>query len=195
MRERIHVFVQALRARGMEISVAEALDAMRAVAAAGVEREVLREALAACLVKDESDRPTFDPLFDELFPAVGAAGEEGRRRRRTKGPGGGAVPTGTGRGASGGGRALAGPAPEPETAPGRRAPRAGATGSRRAERLSAERAPAPDRSGRMARIRELLALPFREFTSRDVEEARDLVRELGARLRGRLARRERAAHP
>jgi len=194
MRERIHVFVQALRARGMEISVAEALDAMRAVAAAGVEREVLREALAACLVKDESDRPTFDPLFDELFPAVGAAGEEGRRRRRTKGPGGGAVPTGTGRGASGGGRALAGPAPEPETAPGRRAPRAGATGSRRAERLSAERAPAPDRSGRMARIRELLALPFREFTSRDVEEARDLVRELGARLRGRLARRERAAH-
>ena len=92
MRERIHVFVQALRARGMEISVAEALDAMRAVAAAGVEREVLREALAACLVKDESDRPTFDPLFDELFPAVGAAGEEGRRRRRTKGPGGGAVP-------------------------------------------------------------------------------------------------------
>ena len=46
----------------------------------------------------------------------------------------------------------------------------------------------------MARIRELLALPFREFTSRDVEEARDLVRELGARLRGRLARRERAAH-
>jgi len=35
MRERIHVFVQALRARGMEISVAEALDAMRAVAAAG----------------------------------------------------------------------------------------------------------------------------------------------------------------
>ena len=192
MRERIHVFVQALRARGMEISVAEALDAMRAVAAAGVEREVLREALAACLVKDESDRPTFDPLFDELFPAVGAAGEEGRRRRPTKGPGGGAVPTGTGRGASGEGRARAGPPPEPETASGRQAPRAGATG--RAERLSAERAPAPDRSGRMARIRELLALPFREFTSRDVEEARDLVRELGARLRGRLARRERAAH-
>ena len=192
MRERIHVFVQALRARGMEISVAEALDAMRAVAAAGVEREVLREALAACLVKDESDRPTFDPLFDELFPAVGAAGEEGRRRRRAKGPGGGAVPTGTGRGASGEGRARAGPPPEPETASGRQAPRAGATG--RAERLSAERAAAPDRSGRMARIRELLALPFREFTSRDVEEARDLVRELGARLRGRLARRERAAH-
>src|SRR5881409_1780282 len=102
MRERIHAFVQALRARGVEISVAEALDALRAVAAAGVEREVLRETLAAALVKDEADRPIFDPLFDELFPAIGAAGEEeGRRRRRTKGPGGGAMPTGTGRGAGG----------------------------------------------------------------------------------------------
>src|SRR2546428_4949112 len=194
MRERIHALVQALRGRGMEISVAEALDAMRAVAAAGVEREVLREALAACLVKDEADRPTFDPLFDELFPAVGAAGEEGRRRRRTKSPGGGAVPTGTGSGAGGGGRARAGPLPEPEAAPGRHAPRAGKTAARGGERAPAERVPVSDRSGRMARIRALLARPFREFTSRDVEEARDVVRELGARLRGGLARRERAAH-
>ncbi len=44
MRERIHTFVQALRGRGVEVSLAEGLDAMRAVAAAGVEREVLREA-------------------------------------------------------------------------------------------------------------------------------------------------------
>jgi len=43
------------------------------------------------------------------------------------------------------------------------------------------------------RVRRLLALPFSEFTSRDVEEARALVRELGVRLRGRLARRERKA--
>jgi uncharacterized protein with von Willebrand factor type A (vWA) domain len=35
-------------------------------------------------------------------------------------------------------------------------------------------------------------VPARPFTGRDVSEARDLVRELGARLRGRLARRERA---
>src|SRR5262249_22841783 len=46
---------------------------------------------------------------------------------------------------------------------------------------------------RVMRARRLLALPFSEFTSRDVEEARALVRELGARLRGRLARRERKA--
>jgi uncharacterized protein with von Willebrand factor type A (vWA) domain len=49
------------------------------------------------------------------------------------------------------------------------------------------------RGGRVARMRQLLALPFREFTARDVEEARDLVEELGRRLRGRLARRERVA--
>src|SRR5262249_62009128 len=49
------------------------------------------------------------------------------------------------------------------------------------------------RRGRAARAARLLALPFAEFPSRDVEEARDLVRELGRRLRARLARRERAA--
>jgi uncharacterized protein with von Willebrand factor type A (vWA) domain len=59
----------------------------------------------------------------------------------------------------------------------------------------AARAPArpePVRRNRAARAR-LLALPFRDFTSRDVEEARVLVRELGTRLRGRLARRARHA--
>jgi len=50
-----------------------------------------------------------------------------------------------------------------------------------------------ERHGRAARRRGLLRLPFRDFTSRDVEEARALVRELGARLRGRLARRQRPA--
>src|SRR5439155_16214781 len=49
------------------------------------------------------------------------------------------------------------------------------------------------RTGRATRRRRLLALPFREFTARDVVEARDVVAELGRRLRGRLARRERKA--
>ncbi|TMB03167.1 MAG: VWA domain-containing protein, partial [Deltaproteobacteria bacterium] len=38
-----------------------------------------------------------------------------------------------------------------------------------------------------------MRLPFRDFTARDVQDARDLVRELGRRLRARLARRERRA--
>src|SRR5437762_3503884 len=84
MRARILDFVQTLRARGgVEVSVAESLDALVAVAAVGVEREAMREALAAALVKHEADRPVFDQLFDEAFPLVGGAegAEEGRRRR------------------------------------------------------------------------------------------------------------------
>src|SRR5438034_1105552 len=85
MRARILDFVQTLRVRGgVEVSVAESLDALVAVAAVGVEREAMREALAAALVKHEADRPVFDRLFDEAFPLVGGD-EEGRRRRRARG--------------------------------------------------------------------------------------------------------------
>src|SRR5205809_843990 len=92
MRARILDFVQTLRARGgVEVSVAESLDALVAVAAVGVEREAMREALAAALVKHEADRPVVDQLFDEAFPLDGGAegAEEGRRRRRARGAGGG----------------------------------------------------------------------------------------------------------
>src|SRR6058998_825397 len=176
MRARILDFVQTLRARGgVDVSVAESLDALVAVAAVGVEREAMREALAAALVKHEADRPVFDQLFDEAFPLVGGA-EEGRPRRRARGAGGGRVPTGAGRGAGDGGRSRL--RHEREASPG--------AAARQAREVSG-------RESRAARARRLLALPFRELTSRDVEEARELVRELGARLRGRLARRERRA--
>src|SRR5205807_3115944 len=101
MRSRILAFVQALRADGIDVSVAETMDGVRAVAAAGVEREVLRESLAACLVKDEEDRPTFDRLFDASFPLVGAAGEAGKRQRRVAGGGVGGRGTAGGRGRPG----------------------------------------------------------------------------------------------
>src|SRR5947209_4555899 len=186
MRARILDFVQTLRARGgVEVSVAESLDALVAVAAVGVEREPMREALAAALVKHEADRPAFDALFDQAFPLVGGA-DEGRRRVR--GAGGGAVPTGTGRGR--GERGQAREQPEERDQRGRLdASRAGTA----ARREASAAAGSARRESRAARVRRLLALPFREFTSRDVEEARELVRELGARLRGRLARRERRA--
>jgi uncharacterized protein with von Willebrand factor type A (vWA) domain len=192
VRTRILDFVQTLRTRGgLEVSVAESLDALVAVAAIGVEREPLREALAAALVKHEEDRPAFDRLFDEAFPLVGGA-EEGRRRRR--GAGGGTVPTGAGRGAGDGARPGARAEEGERGEPGRRA---AAVAARReaatARHEVAGTADAARRESRAARVRRLLALPFREFTSRDVEEARELVRELGARLRGRLARRERQA--
>ena len=177
MRERILGFVDALRDEGVDISVAETIDAVAAVAAAGVDRIVLREALAAALVKDERDRARFDALFDAMFPLVGGGGEEPRRRRRAAG--GGAVPTGAGRGeGEGEGRRPR----DDRSEPGHAAPR---DGRRAGEKRT--------RPGRTARRRELLALPFREFTARDVAEARDVVAELGRRLRGRLARRQRDA--
>ena len=186
MRARILDFVQTLRARGgVDVSVAESLDALVAVAAVGVEREAMREGLAAALVKHEDDRPGFDRLFDEAFPLVGGA-EEGRRRRRVRGAGGGAMPTGAGRGTGdGAGSGVRERDDERGARPARTGRRQAPAADRAAERAS--------RESRAARARRLLALPFREFTSRDVEEARELVRDLGARLRGRLARRQRRA--
>src|SRR5947207_1978270 len=101
LRARIVDFVQTLRAEGVDVSVAETMDAARAVAAAGVEREVLRESLAACLVKNEDDRPLFDRLFDAAFPLVGAAREAGKRRERVAG-GDGAATRASGQGTAAG---------------------------------------------------------------------------------------------
>ena len=196
MRSRILAFVQALRAEGIDVSLAETMDAVRAVAAAGVQREVLRESLAACLVKDEEDRPVFDRLFDVSFPLVGAEREAGRRRKRVAGGGGGALATASGRGAA---RGRARPAEEAAD-PRRREPSPVRTPSASRETARAEHAPArrdtsdqARRPGRLARRLALMQLPFRDFTARDVQEARDLVRELGRRLRARLARRQRQA--
>ncbi|MCU0265345.1 MAG: VWA domain-containing protein [Actinomycetia bacterium] len=63
--------VQALRGAGVPVSVAESLDAVRAVGAVGLlDREAVRAALAAALVKRGAHRPTFDALFDLWFPAL-----------------------------------------------------------------------------------------------------------------------------
>jgi len=72
-------FVGELRLAEVPISVAETLDAMRAVAATGLaDRARVREALAAALVKDEADRESFDQVFARFFgPGAGAAHEAG----------------------------------------------------------------------------------------------------------------------
>ncbi len=72
IREQIIRFVEHLRARGVRISTAETMDAMRGVAAAGFGRAAIREALAATLVKDEGDRPAFDQAFADFFGAAEA---------------------------------------------------------------------------------------------------------------------------
>jgi len=79
-------FVGELRLAAVPVSVAETLDAMRAVGAAGfAHRALMREALAAALVKDEADRESFDEVFARFFGAgAGAVRAAGRRDARSR---------------------------------------------------------------------------------------------------------------
>ncbi|MEU8309110.1 VWA domain-containing protein [Actinomadura sp. NPDC048955] len=64
-------FVAELRRSGLPVSVAEGLDAVRAVRAVDLlDRESLRAAYAATVVKRPQHRATFDTLFDLWFPAA-----------------------------------------------------------------------------------------------------------------------------
>lgn len=68
-------FIEALRAAGLSVSVAEDLDAATAVThLSWADREQVKEAYAATLVKRRSQRPTFEALFDLYFPALVGAG-------------------------------------------------------------------------------------------------------------------------
>src|ERR1700720_289499 len=69
LRDQLVSFIAALRDAGVRISVAESIDAMNAVAAVGLERAMMHEALAASLIKDEADRAIFDESFDRFFSA------------------------------------------------------------------------------------------------------------------------------
>src|SRR4051794_30311920 len=67
LRNQLIKLIEELRLEGVRISVAEAIDAMNAVVAAGLERSRMREALAASLIKDEADRAQFDQCFERFF--------------------------------------------------------------------------------------------------------------------------------
>jgi uncharacterized protein with von Willebrand factor type A (vWA) domain len=72
-------FVEALRSAGLSVSLAEGLDAIEAMRRIGWgDREVVRTAYAATLVKKQTQRVTFDAIFDLYYPRLvgaGAAGE------------------------------------------------------------------------------------------------------------------------
>jgi uncharacterized protein len=64
-------FVEALRSVGLPVSLSEGLDAAQAISALGLgERETLRAAYAATLMKRQPHRPGFDQVFDLYFPAL-----------------------------------------------------------------------------------------------------------------------------
>jgi uncharacterized protein with von Willebrand factor type A (vWA) domain len=69
--EREIAFLDALRKAGLTVSLAEVIDATRAMGAIELlDREALRAAYAACVLKRPAHRTTFDMLFDLWFPAV-----------------------------------------------------------------------------------------------------------------------------
>ncbi len=68
-------FVEALRTAGLPVSLAEGLDAVQAIGSLGMgERETLRAAYAATLLKRQNHRAGFDQVFDLYFPALVGAG-------------------------------------------------------------------------------------------------------------------------
>src|SRR5260370_26188788 len=92
LREQLVRFIAALRSAGVRISVAESIDAMNAVAAAGIERVRMHEALAAALIKDEADRAIFHKSFSRFFAAPSRVRSEQPDQRA------GAISAATGRG-------------------------------------------------------------------------------------------------
>jgi len=68
-------FLDALRAAGLPVSLAEGQDAVAALASVGWgSRSLVHDVYAATLVKRQSLRPTFDELFELYFPRLVGSG-------------------------------------------------------------------------------------------------------------------------
>ena len=72
MDDRVIEFVRGLRAAGVRISLAESMDALRAVSALGItDKAVFQSSLRTTLVKDQADMAAFDQLFPLYFGSGG----------------------------------------------------------------------------------------------------------------------------
>jgi uncharacterized protein len=213
VRDRLLELIGRLRELGIAISVAETIDAIRAVEVAGIERDSLREALAATLVKHEDDRPAFDAAFEAFFasPLLEGGGRTRKRSAQTAsaGSGGGSRAGGAGAGLR---TAEARPdRPEASAKPVERPEQRASErrSDRRAERPAfeprAERttpAPTSERAERDAtkavasrprggRGEAFLNRPFHAMEPGELDRAHEVARELGARIAARRSRRER----
>jgi len=203
----------------VRISVAESIDAMNAVAAVGLERARMHEALAAALIKDEADRALFDESFNRFFAAPRSERGEHPEQR------GDQVSAATGRGRPG-----EHPTPRDEAPPRKsEEPREGALARNRDEKSTSrpselrrkdaeegedaertsdrkrgreERGEAEAReesrtpgidAARIARLRAIERRPFDQFSDLDYDKARDALAPLIRGFRIRLGRRLRLA--
>src|SRR5579863_2946892 len=166
LRDQLVTFIAALRSAGVRISVAESIDAMNAVVAAGLERTRMHEALAAALIKDEADRVIFDESFSRFFAApVRERGEHPDRR-------GAQVSAASGRGRPG-----ENPAPRTDAPP------------RKSDQPRGEDAPSPDDSA-PPREEKQSSSAHRESAGPDAERAADAKQNDADRKLGRHAHRE-----
>jgi hypothetical protein len=218
LREQLLRFFAALRSAGVRISVAESIDAMNAVAAAGIDRVRMHEALAAALIKDEADRAIFDESFSRFFAAP--ARERGEHPDQR----GEALSAASGRGRPG-----ENPTPRDDSPP--RKPDESREGDahhredslkhresqseKKSTRSESAKQAAADKKGdrdehgeshagaeletrgidaaRVARLRAIERMPFEKFSELDYDEARDALAPLIRRFRIRLGRRLRLA--
>lgn len=80
-------FLSALREAGLAISIAEGLDSVQAIRVVTLaDRELLRAACAATLVKRPAHRPVFDTVFDLYYPPVVGEASAVRRSDGTDAP-------------------------------------------------------------------------------------------------------------
>jgi uncharacterized protein with von Willebrand factor type A (vWA) domain len=210
-------FVSELRSVGVRISIAETLDAMNAIAAAGLERTPMREALAATLIKDEDDRETFDRLFATFFTSGRQPSDDGRRRPGTEFS---AAP-GSGKSETGAPRSVQKEMP-PESSKPRKDPEPPQTESKAEKNLDErsesespnnneaeeadrgshespqdtdfgdETAPSAN-SGSQARRVKIERTPFEQYSDLEFDEAREALAPIARRFRVRLGRRMRLA--
>lgn len=201
MRDLTLRFINELRTAGLRISISESMDTLRAIAAIGVERELFREALATCLIKEEEDRLVFDETFARFFAGPqthrrGKHHEEGREKgekQQAKTEGGGSPPQ---------------EQPQQQQRPSQQPPQ---SLQKRSEQPSQVESPSRssdaevaeeesitghqlDKDGpgfktKLARQKALLEKPFKSFDARDVEATKELVEQLARQFRGRLSRR------
>ncbi len=189
-------FINDLRTAGLRVSLSETMDAVQAVAAVGIERDLLREALAASLVKEEEDRPLFDEAFARFFAAPGSRRKGKRHEQPISGEGQRSTPNGaqarTPQRPPEQRRAGERPAQEQPQQPSDQENKpADSIEQREASKKqgSGDRNLVPNPQPPTPTRKALLERPFKAFDSCDVEATKELVEELARRLRGHLSRR------
>ncbi|MFO7681941.1 MAG: VWA domain-containing protein [Chloroflexota bacterium] len=72
MDNRVIEFVRGMRAAGVRVSLAESMDAMRAIEALGIQdKTIFKSSLRATLIKESQDFAVFDQLFPLYFGSGG----------------------------------------------------------------------------------------------------------------------------